>query len=203
VAVVAAFAPSWAERRDAKGAAGRAASLVVLLLVCIGVLAGAELLLARGFLVDLLYGGEYASSAPILAVLALSVPIFYADIALVWIAYVRGHEKRVAALGIVALVTNIAINVVLIRSFSGLGAAPTAVVTEATINRVRLTLGLHRKTPRASARGSSYRGGLRRGAGRTRDALRHRRGPLGSPAWRSPCSVPRCCCSSIVGRSVT
>jgi O-antigen/teichoic acid export membrane protein len=152
VAVVAAFLPSWAERRDAKGVAGRAASLVVLLLVCIGVLAGAELLLARGFLVDLLYGGEYASSAPILAVLALSVPIFYADIALVWIAYVRGHEKRVAALGIVALVTNIAINVVLIRSFGGLGAAMTTVVTEATISLgYAFTLGLHRKEHRARA----------------------------------------------------
>jgi O-antigen/teichoic acid export membrane protein len=126
--------------------------LPVAVVVCIGVLAGAELVLARGFLVDLLYGGEYASSAPILAVLALSVPIFYADIALVWIAYVRGHEKRVAALGIVALVTNVVINVVLIRSFGGLGAAVTTVVTEAAISLgYAFTLGIHRKEHRARA----------------------------------------------------
>ena len=97
--------------------------MVVLMLVCIGVLAAVELVLARQFVIDLLYGDAYASSALILAVLALSVPFFYADIALVWLAYVQGHEKRVAALGVVALVANVAINVVLIRKFGGLGAA--------------------------------------------------------------------------------
>ena len=151
-AVVAVFLPSWAERRNANGAAGRGAGMVVLLLICIGVLAGAELVLAREFLVDLLYGGEYASSALILAVLALAVPIFYADIALVWIAYVRGHEKRVAALGIVALVTNVLINVVLIRVFGGVGAAVATVVTEAVISAgYAFTLGIHRREHRARA----------------------------------------------------
>ncbi len=148
-AVVAVFLPSWAERR-ANGAAAQGAGIVVLLLICIGVLAGAELVLAREFLVDLLYGGEYASSALILAVLALAVPIFYADIALVWIAYVRGHEKRVAALGIVALITNVSINVVLIRVFGGVGAAVATVVTEAVISAgYAFTLGIHRREHRA------------------------------------------------------
>ena len=151
-AVVAVFLPSWAERRSANGAATRGAGMVVLLLICIGVLAGAELVLAREFLVDLLYGGEYASSALILAVLALAVPIFYADIALVWIAYVRGHERRVAALGIVALVTNVSINVVLIRVFGGVGAAVATVVTEAVISAgYAFTLGIHRREHRARA----------------------------------------------------
>jgi O-antigen/teichoic acid export membrane protein len=149
-AVVAAFLPSWAERRAAKGAAGRGGGMVVLLLVCIGVLAAFELVLARQFVVDLLYGDSYASSALILGVLALSVPIFYADIALVWLAYVQGHEKRVAALGVVAFLANISINIALIREFGGLGAAVATVVTEAVISLgYAFTLGIHRYERRA------------------------------------------------------
>ena len=149
-AVVAAFLPSWAERKTAKGAAGRGGGLVVLMLVCIGVLAAVELVLARQFVVDLLYGDEYASSAAILAVLALSVPIFYADIALVWLAYVQGHEKRVAALGGAAFVANISINVALIREFAGVGAAVATVVTEAAISLgYAFTLGIHHRERRA------------------------------------------------------
>ncbi len=151
-AVVAAFLPSWAERRNANGSAIRGAGRVVLLLVCIGVLAGAELVLARGFLVDLLYGDQYASSALILAVLALSVPIFYADIALVWLAYVRGHEKRVALLGVVALFANVFINIVLIRAYGGVGAAVSTVVTEVAISLgYAFTLGVHRREHRVRA----------------------------------------------------
>jgi len=151
-AVVAAFLPSWAERRAANGAAGRGAGMVVLMLVCIGALAAVELVLARQFVVDLLYGDQYASSALILAVLALSVPIFYADIALVWLAYVQGYEKRVAALGVFAFLTNVSINIVLIREFGGVGAAIATVVTEAAISLgYAFTLGIHRRERRARA----------------------------------------------------
>ena len=151
-AVVAAFLPSWAERRAAKGAAGRGGGMVVLMLVCIGVLAAVELVLARQFVIDLLYGDAYASSALILAVLALSVPFFYADIALVWLAYVQGHEKRVAALGVVAFLANVAINIVLIRRFGGLGAAVATVVTEAAISvGYAFTLGIHLRERRSRA----------------------------------------------------
>ena len=151
-AVVAAFLPSWAQRRAASGAAGRGAGMVVLMLVCIGALAAVELVLARQFIVDLLYGDEYASSALILAVLALSVPIFYADIALVWLAYVLGYEKRVAALGVFAFLTNVFINIALIREFGGVGAAIATVVTEAAISLgYAFTLGMHRRERRARA----------------------------------------------------
>lgn len=126
--------------------------MVVLMLVCIGVLAAVELVLAREFVVDLLYGDEYASSALILAVLALSVPVFYADIALVWLAYVQGYEKRVAALGVVALLANVSINIALIREFGGLGAAVATLVTEAAISLgYAFTLGIHRRERRARA----------------------------------------------------
>lgn len=125
---------------------------MVLMLVCIGVLAALELVLARQFVIDLLYGDAYASSALILAVLALSVPFFYADIALVWLAYVQGHEKRVAALGVVAFLANVAINIVLIRGFGGLGAAVATVVTEAAICvGYAFTLGIHRRERRSGA----------------------------------------------------
>ena len=101
VAVVAAFLPSWTARRGRRDRA-MGAGPVVLALVCVGVLVGVELALARELIVDLLFGEEYASAAPVLAILALSVPIFYANIALVWVAYARGRERRVATLGVVA-----------------------------------------------------------------------------------------------------
>lgn len=146
IAVVAAFLPSWTARRGRTGTA-LGAGPVVLWLVCVGVLVGAELALARELVVDLLFGDEYASAARILAVLALSVPIFYANIALVWIAYARGREGRVVVLGVVALVSNLVLNVVLINVLDGVGAAIATVVTEAVICvGYGSALGLHRQS---------------------------------------------------------
>jgi O-antigen/teichoic acid export membrane protein len=147
-AVVAAFLPSWTARRRRDATQG--ASPVVPILVCVGVLVAIELVLARGFIVDLLFGGEYASAAPVLAILALSVPLFYANIALVWIAYSQGREGRVATLGVVALISNVALNVVLIPALDGVGAAIATVVTEAVICvGYAITLDLHRRSSRA------------------------------------------------------
>jgi O-antigen/teichoic acid export membrane protein len=147
-AVVAAFLPSWTARRSRGAPQG--ASPVVPILVCVGVLVAIELVLARGFIVDLLFGGEYASAAPVLAILALSVPIFYANIALVWIAYSQGREGRVATLGVAALISNVALNVVLIPALDGVGAAIATVVTEAVICvGYAITLDLHRRSSRA------------------------------------------------------
>jgi O-antigen/teichoic acid export membrane protein len=144
-AVVAAFLPSWTARRN-RGGAGP----VVVLLVGVGVLAGVELILAREFLVDLLFGDAYGSAAEILAILAISLPIFYADIALVWIAYARGLEKRVALLGVAALISNVALNLVLVPRHGGVGAAVATVVTEAVIcSGYVLALGVHRRENRA------------------------------------------------------
>lgn len=149
-AVVAAFLPSWTARRGRDGTT-LGASPVVLVLVCVGVLVGVELALARELIVDLLFGEEYASAAPVLAILALSVPIFYANIALVWIAYSRGREGRVAALGVVALISNVMLNIVLIAVLDGVGAAIATVVTEAVVCvGYAFTLGLHRQQTAAS-----------------------------------------------------
>lgn len=144
-AVVAAFLPSWATRRRREDTT-LGASPLVLILVCVGVLVGVELALARELIVDLLFGDEYASAAPVLAVLAFSVPIFYANIALVWIAYSRGREGRVAMLGVVALISNLLLNIVLIAVLGGVGAAIATVVTEAVVCvGYAVTLGLHRR----------------------------------------------------------
>jgi O-antigen/teichoic acid export membrane protein len=145
IAVVAAFLPSWTVRRG-RDDTTMGAGPVVLILVCVGVLVGVELALARELIVDLLLGDEYASAAPVLAILALSVPIFYANIALVWIAYARGREGRVATLGVVALISNLMLNIVLINVFDGVGAALATVVTEAVVCvGYAFTLGLHRQ----------------------------------------------------------
>ena len=144
VAVVAAFLPSWTARRG-RGDRAAGAGPVVLALVCVGVLVGVELALARELIVDLLFGEEYASAAPVLAILALSVPIFYANIALVWVAYARGRERRVATLGVVALISNVMLNIVLIQVLDGVGAAIGTVVTEAVVFvGYVVTLSLHR-----------------------------------------------------------
>ena len=146
VAVVAAFLPSWTTRTPTRGAS-RGAGAVVVLLACIGTLVAVELILARHVIVNLLYGDEYASAARILAILAVSIPIFYADIALVWIAYAHGKEKRVALLGAAALISNVALNVVLIRELGGVGAAVATVVTEAVICvGYALALGVRERT---------------------------------------------------------
>ena len=138
VAVVAAFLPSWTARRG-RGDRAAGAGPVVLALVCVGVLVGVELALARELIVDLLFGEEYAS------VLAISVPIFYANIALVWVAYARGRERRVATLGVVALISNVMLNIVLIQVLDGVGAAIGTVVTEAVVFvGYVVTLSLHR-----------------------------------------------------------
>jgi O-antigen/teichoic acid export membrane protein len=147
-AVVASFLPSWSARRA--GFRSRNAELVVLLLLCIGVLVGIEVALASGFLIDRLYGSEYAAAGSILAILSLSAPIFYANIALIWAAYVRKREKRVALLGVIAFVTNLALNVVLISRFGGEGAAVATVVTEIVIGAgYLLTLGVQRRENRS------------------------------------------------------
>jgi O-antigen/teichoic acid export membrane protein len=149
IAVVAAFFPSWTARRRRDGAT-RGASSVVPILVCIGVLVGVELVLARGLIVELLFGDEYASAAPVLAILALSVPLFYANIALVWIAYSRGRERRVAALGVVALISNVTLNIVLIPVLDGVGAAIATVVAETVVCvGYAFTLDLHRRPMQA------------------------------------------------------
>ena len=150
IAVVAAFLPSWTARRRREGGT-RGASSVVLILACVGVLVGVELLLARTLIVDLLFGDAYASAAPVLAILALSVPLFYTNIALVWIAYAGGFERRVAALGVVALVSNVPLNIVLIPMLDGVGAAVATVVTEAVVCvGYAFTLGLQRRLARAA-----------------------------------------------------
>jgi len=114
--------------------------------VCVGVIVGVELALAREFVVHLLFGNEYASAAPVLAVLACSVPIFYANIALVWVAYSRGMEGRVAALGVVALTSNVMLNIALIPTLDGVGAAVATVVTEAVVCAgYAVALGRHRR----------------------------------------------------------
>jgi O-antigen/teichoic acid export membrane protein len=162
-AVVAAFFPSWTARRG-RDDTTVGASPVVLTLVCLGVLVGVELTLARELIVDLLFGDEYASAASVLAILAVSVPIFYANIALVWIAYARGREGRVATLGVVALIANVMLNIVLIPVFDGVGAAIATVVTEAVVCvGYALALGIHRqqtwtRTARALASVGPYLG---------------------------------------------
>ena len=151
-AVVAVFLPSWAERRGANGAAGRGAGMVVVLLICIGVLAGAELVLARGV----------PRRSAVRRRVRLVCPDSRrprtrgADLLRGHCARLDrlrpGYEKRVAALGIVALFTNVWINVVLIRVFGGVGAAVATVVTEAVICAgYAFTLGIHRREHRARA----------------------------------------------------
>ena len=144
-AVVAAYLPAWTARRS-RGGASDGAALVVSVLVCVGVLVGVELVLAREFLVHLLFGDGYADAASVLGILGASVPIFYANIALVWIAYSRGKERQVAMLGVVALVSNVLLNIVLISALDGVGAAVATVATEALVCAgYALTLGLHRE----------------------------------------------------------
>jgi len=152
-AVVAAFLPAWTARRR-RGGTGDGAGLVVSVLVCVGVVVGVELVLAREFLVHLLFGGEYAAAAPVLGILAVSVPIFYANIALVWVAYSRDREQRVALLGVVALVLNVLVNIALIPALDGVGAAVATVVTEALVCAgYALMLGLHRRRNLAGSTG--------------------------------------------------
>jgi len=163
IAVVAAFLPSWTARRG-RDDTTLGAGPVVPILVCVGVLVGVELALARELIVDLLFGNEYASAASVLGILALSVPIFYANIALVWIAYSLGRERRVATLGVVALISNVTLNIVLIQVLDGVGAAIATVVTEAVVCvGYAFTLGLHRRpmrlgTVRALASVGTYAG---------------------------------------------
>jgi O-antigen/teichoic acid export membrane protein len=58
----------------------------------------------------------------------------------------------VATLGVVALISNVALNIVLIPALGGVGAAIATVVTEAVICvGYVFTLGLHRRRTRAGA----------------------------------------------------
>ena len=148
-AIVAAFIPTWTVRRRTADGSGKAVSGVVLLLVCIGVVVALELVLARDFVVDVLYGESYRSSVGVLATLALSIPVFYADCVLVWVAYARGKERAVALLGALALASNVALNIVLIRAFGAVGAAAATVATEALISLgYAILLGAHRREHR-------------------------------------------------------
>jgi len=96
----------------------------------VGTAAATLVVLNAGGLVGLLFGDEYRDAVGILQVLAVSIPIFYLDVLLVWLAYAYGRERGVASVGAVAASSNIALNFILIPRFGAYGAAVVTVVTE-------------------------------------------------------------------------
>jgi O-antigen/teichoic acid export membrane protein len=96
--------------------------------------------LRAGEIVRILFGPEYTESVIILRILALAVPVIFCGYPL-WAAMnaIRREKQNTAVTG-VAVVVNVAANVVLIPIFGPIGAAVSYVATEAIQNFIRVIL---------------------------------------------------------------
>jgi len=96
----------------------------------VAVMAGA---LVAPFLIDALYGPAYAEAGPALQIMMLAVPPMFITYALTHFLIALGQQRWNALLSLVALVSNIALNLALIPALGPRGAALALVLGEAIL----------------------------------------------------------------------
>jgi O-antigen/teichoic acid export membrane protein len=99
-------------------------------LLLVGVVVAAVLLVADDRIVALLLGKTFDRSAPSLRVLAFTVPVMFASFALCTFVIARGRERPFAWALAAMLLLNVGLNLRLVRSLDGVGAAWSTLFTE-------------------------------------------------------------------------
>lgn len=134
-------APAVGARSGEMWAAGRVAELLLLAAAPLAV----SLALAREPVIDLLYGADYAASAPVLGILAVALVPLAFDIFAGYALGAAGRMRSVAIAYGCALALNVALNAWLIPARGAAGAALAMVVSETALAAV-LAWELHRTT---------------------------------------------------------
>ena len=132
---------------------------IALTLLGIGLAVGAVFLLARGPLIETVFGATFRRSEDSLRVLAFGVPLVYVNFGLTHFLVARGRERVNTALAFMMLVAVVALDLTLIPSGSGPGAALATVLAEVLLGvGCLIALGLdrpERSAPRPAPAASS------------------------------------------------
>ncbi len=102
-------------------------------LVAGGVVLAAAIYLAAPFALELVYGLRFVEAAPAMRVLALALPLFFANYALTHQVIAWDGQRSYLAIASAALVTNLAGNSILIPNGGMVGAAISTLVTEIVV----------------------------------------------------------------------
>lgn len=127
-AVLTVLLPAVFQHRDAEFVRRMSGGLAAL-----GLLLAAVLYAAAPAIVTLAYGAAYAPAAPVLRVLALAVPLLSINYGLGHQVIGWGASRLFALVNGLALVANVAMNLVLIPRFGNAGAAWATVGTEVAL----------------------------------------------------------------------
>lgn len=149
-----AAAEALRERGGGGDAAARrrwAATRVAELLLLASVPAAGVLWLARAPIVEMLFGGAYAASAPVLGILAPVLPLLALNALGAYILAAAERMGLVAAVFGGALVVNVGLNALLVPPLGARGAALAMLASEATLAAAML-LALRRHASTAPSR---------------------------------------------------
>lgn len=102
-------------------------------LAVVGVALAAVCALGANFIVPLIYGPSYAYAAAAFAVLSLALPLFFLNYALTHQVIGWDRQRAYLAIVIVALMGNVAANLLLVPSRGIVGAAIATVLTEVIV----------------------------------------------------------------------
>jgi O-antigen/teichoic acid export membrane protein len=131
--LLAALFPVLARAHGDRGRQRRLEGLVIAVLGACGLAVGLVLYLGRAPIIRIGYGPTFGRAAASLRVLALAVPLLYCNFGLTHFLIARDLGRRNLAFAATALVTNVALNLLVIPRWGGPGAAAATVLTEVTL----------------------------------------------------------------------
>jgi O-antigen/teichoic acid export membrane protein len=134
-AALAVFVP-WLVRARTLAPLGRVGGVMALA----GILACAATITVSSFAMAVVYGGRYPEAAPMLGVLALSVPLFFVNYALTHQVIAWNGQRAFLVITVAALVTNVTANLALVPAYGGMGAAWSTLATEIVVAAGCLTV---------------------------------------------------------------
>lgn len=102
-------------------------------LVCGSLLVATAVHVAAAPLLALIYGAPFAPTGATLQVLSFSIPLFFVNYALTHQVIAWGRQRAYLAVAGVALLTNVALNLLLIPRGQMIGAAYSTLATEAVV----------------------------------------------------------------------
>lgn len=100
------------------------------ILILLAMLVGVFTFFAAGWLIDILYGSAYVEAVTALRILMFSVLFYFPAHMLSRLLIIAGRQQVVLMISLTGTVTNIGLNLILIPTFSYVGASITMVITQ-------------------------------------------------------------------------